>query len=186
MPASDREVFTYFQEDPNTTPETALLAYAAYVQAKYDWVDHQAQRGRSVTAEDIEEWTASQPETRLIEIRDTALTFFADAATTYMQPHLEAAKETAVKGSILSEGKRLNTELTAKVDTAMAALDRKVENATSFSGTWKQNMFLGVAASFAFTVLVILGGFIFDRDPSPFAWFKARAPAVAAPGTLAP
>ena len=31
MPATDREVFTYFQEDPHTTPETALLAYAAYV-----------------------------------------------------------------------------------------------------------------------------------------------------------
>ena len=30
MPATDQEVFTYFRDDPHTTPETALLAYASY------------------------------------------------------------------------------------------------------------------------------------------------------------
>lgn len=167
MPATDREVFTYFQEDPHTTPETALLAYAAYVQAKYEWMDHQAQRtGRAPTAVEADEWTASQPEGRLIEIRDTALTFFADAATAYMQPQIEAAKAEAVRRSILADVQRLNADVAAKVDRA-----------TSLRGTWKSGLFLGVAASFLFTALVIAGGFIFDRDPSPFAWFKPRPPA---------
>lgn len=170
MPATDQEVFTYFRDDPYTTPETALLAYASYAQAKYEWMDHQTQRtGRVPTAAEADEWTASQPENRLVEIRDTALTFFADAAAALMQPQIDAAKVQAIDGSILAEVQRLNAELAAKVTAA-----------TSFAGTWKQGLFLGVAASFAFSALVVAGGFIFDRDPSPFAWFKPR-PAVVAP-----
>ena len=119
------------------------------------------------TVAELDEWTASQPESRLVEIRDTALTFFADAAAALMQPQIEAAKAQAIDGSILAEVQRLNADLTAKVTAA-----------TSFAGTWKQGLFLGVAASFAFTALVVAGGFIFDRDPSPFAWFKPNTAAV--------
>ncbi len=167
MPETDREVFAYFLADPSNPREVALLAYASYAVSKYDWAAHFEQRyGRRPDPEEADEWTASQPESRLIEIRDTAITFFADAATAFM------AKAAAVNASIMSEVQRLNQDLTTKV-----------EQATSFSGTWKQGLFLGVAASFAFTALVIAGGFIFDRDPSPFGWFKPRPPAVTIPET---
>lgn len=174
MPASDRGVFTYFLEDDSSTREVALLAYASYAASKYDWTAHFEQRfGRPPNPEEADEWTASLPESRLTEIRDTAVTFFADAATAFMLPQIEEAKATAVNASILAEVQRLNQDLSTKV-----------EHATSFGGTWRQGLFLGIAASFAFTALVIAGGFIFDRDPSPFGWFKPRPAAVSpAPGS---
>ena len=176
MPATDRDVFAHFLNDNTISREIALLAYASYAEAKYDWMALFEERyGHPPAEEQANEWTASLPASRLNEIRATAVAFFTDAATAYSLPQIEAARDEAVSSSILAEVKRLNLDLAGKV-----------EHATSFGGTWKQGLFLGVAASFAFAALVIAGGFIFDRDPSPFGWFKPKPVSVAPPSSAAP
>lgn len=162
MPGSDREVFAYFAADPETPREVALLAYASYAAAKYEWLAHHEQRhGRPPTQAEADEWTANLPESRLAEIRDTAVAFFADAATAYMQPQVEAAKSQAVDASILAEVRRLNADLAAQV-----------ERATSLRRTWLPNILAGVVASFVFALVVLAGAAIYRGDPSIFALFK--------------
>ena len=172
MPHNDREVFAYFAGDPTVTREIALLAYASYAAAKHDWMElHEQRFGRAPTPDEADEWTASLPDSRLNEIRDTAVAFFADAATVYMQPQVEAAKGEAVEASVLAEVRRLNTDLAAKV-----------ERATSLRATWLPNLMIGIVASVMFTLFVMVGAAIYERDPSPFALFKPSPPPAAPQG----
>lgn len=158
MLRSDREVFAHFLEDDTATREVALLAYASYAASKYEWAAHFERRfQRPPTAEEADEWTASLPESRLSEIRDTAVTFFADAATAYMLPQLEEARANAARDAVL-----------LKVEAVAA----RVERATSLRATWLPSLLTGVVASVVFTLLVLVGAAIYRGDPSVFALFK--------------
>jgi hypothetical protein len=167
MPATDREVFAYFLQDETTTREIALLAYASYAASKYDWATHfEQRRGRPTPPEEADEWTADLPESRLIEIRDTAVTFFADAATAYMLPQIEEARASALRDALVAR---------------MEIVEARVERATSFRATWLPNLFIGVVASFLFALIVLGGAAIYRGDPSIFALFKDPPPAPAQP-----
>ena len=61
--------------------------------------------------------------------------------------------------------RRLNTDLAAKV-----------ERATSLRATWLPNLMIGIVASVMFTLFVMVGAAIYERDPSPFALFKPSPP----------
>lgn len=155
MARNDREVFDLFQNDPACTREIALLAFASYSAAKHDWSGlYEQQHGVPPGLAEVERWITELPPSRFSEIRDTAIAFFEEAATAYMQGMIEEERARAVDGSILAEVRRLNQDLA-----------RKVERATSFWGTFWGNLVVGIAASLGFTVLVILGGLIFEKDP---------------------
>ncbi len=163
MPLNDREVFEHFLNDPDATLEIAHLAYAAYASSKYDWATHYEQRkGQPPGAEEMDEWIASLPPSRLTEIREAAATTFDLAAQAYMANRIEAEKERAVRDSILGQ---------------VEGMARRVEAATSFKATWLPNLFIGVVASFLFALIVLGGAAIYREDPSIFALFKASPPA---------
>jgi hypothetical protein len=151
MPASDREVFDHFLNDPDTSREVALLAYASFAQDKYAWVEHRETRdGQPPTPQDIDGWIADLPEQRFRAIRDAAVEAFDVAARTYMAPEIEKAGRDALDAAIL----------------------RRVERATSFWRGFPGNLLVGTVASLVFAALVILFGIVFERDPSPTAIFK--------------
>lgn len=54
---------------------------------------------------------------------------------------------------------------------------RLVERATSLWATWLPNLMIGVVASVMFTLFVMVGAAIYERDPSTFALFKQSPPA---------
>jgi len=160
-------VFEHFLKDPDATLEIAHLAYAAYASSKYDWARHfEERKGRPPTPEEIDEWIASQPPSRLDEIMEAAKTTFELAATAYMANRIEAEKERAVRDSILGQ---------------VEGMARRVETATSFKATWLPNLFIGVVASFLFALIVLGGAAIYREDPSIFALFKASPPALTQP-----
>ena len=74
-----------------------------------------------------------------------------------MKTRMEEERAKAVDSSILS-----------RVET----MAERVERATSFRATWFPNLCIAVVASFAFVVIVVVGGIIFANDPSPFALLK--------------
>ena len=159
MPVNDREVFEHFSTSLSASPEIAHLAYAAYASSKYDWVRHfESRKGISPTAEEIDEWIASQPPSRLDEIREAAEITFELAAQAYLANRIEEEKERAVRDSILGQVQGMAT---------------RVETATSFRATWLPNLFIGVVASFVFAAIVTFGAAIYTRDASLFALFKA-------------
>lgn len=165
MPRTDEDVFARFRKDPSLTREQAHLAYAAYAEAKYDWVEHIRKRtGSAPTPEQIEAWIADLPDSRFEELRIAAFNFFEEAAEAYMQPQVEAASTRAVEDSILGEVQQLSRELVAKVETALSP-----------STAWRIGIGAGLAASFLFTVLVVVCGWLFNSDPSPFALIKELA-----------
>jgi len=189
MPNNDREVFQHFLEDPDASLEVAHLAYAAYASGRYDWVTlFEERKGRSPTPEEVDEWIASLPPSRFVEIREAAAETFDLAANAYMASKIAAEKEQAVRASILDavNGMRIsvdanNREVLGEMRVARAA----VQTLTSFRGTWLPNIFTGVIASFVFAVIVIVMAAIYHRDPSIFALFKGpnEAPAAPAPAT---
>lgn len=173
MPVNDREVYAYFSSRSDNPPEVVALAYAGYAKAKYDWVAHIEQLdGTAPTAEAIDRWIAELPNSRLEGILEDATDLFDLAARAYMQAELEAAVENARDEAVVRE-------VTASNATVLA----RVERVTSFKSTLWPNLFIGVGASFVFSVVVIVGGLIFNRDPSPFAWFRDTPPP---PATTAP
>lgn len=158
MPLNDREVFEHFLKDPDASLEIAHLAYAAYASSKYDWAAHFEQRkGQPPTVAEMDEWIASQPPSRLTEIREAAATTFELAALAYLNARIEAEKERAVRDSILGQ---------------VEGMAKRVEVATSFKATWLPNLFIGIVASFLFALLVLGGAAIYREDPSIFALFK--------------
>lgn len=142
------------------------------------------QTGSPPSPQQIEDWIAALTESRFNELRLTSFAFFEEAADSYMQEQIEAAKGEAVDQSILGEVRRLNQELSAKVEAV-----------TSTGTAWKIGIGAGVLASLLFTLLVSLGNWIFTSDPSPFALMKtltnhgaapAPTPAPTAPAALPP
>ena len=155
MPANDREVFDYFRNNEETSIEIDHLAYAAYAFDKYEWMKHfEALKGKPPTIAEENEWISQLPETRLNDIRVDAYRFFEDAARSYMRDEIEAENKKAINSSIL----------------------REIRQFTSFGHNWLQNIFLGIVASFAFSIIVIIMGVIFAHDPSPIALYKEIAP----------
>jgi hypothetical protein len=108
-------------------------------------------------------------------LRLTSFAFFEEAAEAYMLEQIEAAKGAAIDQSILGEVRRLNQELSAKVQAA-----------TSTGTAWKIGVGAGILASLLFTLLVSLGNWIFTCDPSPFALIKKLVNHGASPSTTAP
>jgi hypothetical protein len=154
MPESDQEVFEHFRSDypPNDRREIAFLAYARFAQDKYDWVNHELARrgGQPPTEEEVTTWIAALPNSRLAEFHRGAAELFQAAAEEYMKPRIEEERAKAVEQSILL----------------------RVEQATSFRRTFLPNLFIGVVASFAFAVIVLVGTAIYRGDPSILALFK--------------
>jgi hypothetical protein len=151
MPANDREVFEYFQRDDDTISEVELLAYASYALDKYEWMKKfEELHGTSPTQAEIDDWINHLPDSRLEETFDQALSFFDTAAREFLKDEIDTATKKAVDDSILSEVKRH----------------------TSFRSTWLLNVFCGIVASLAFSLLVIVMSLIFSHDPSPIALFK--------------
>ncbi len=158
MPSNDREVFRHFRDDPELSPELASLAYAAYASQRYDWVElFETRKGRPPNSDEVDEWIASLPLSRLEDIKRSAADTFDLAATAYMADRTEEAMAQAVRESVLGEVRELAAQIKA---------------ATSFRSTWLPNLFVGVIASFAFALIVLVGAAIYQRDPSLFALFK--------------
>lgn len=159
MPADDREVYEHFNSRPDDPAEVIALAYAGYAKAKYDWVAHvEARHNRSPSSEEVDRWIADLPDSRLEDLRQDAIDFFDLAARAYMAGEMERAVKEARDEAIVREVRGSNQQVQARV-----------EQATGFGSTFWPNLFVGVVASFAFSLLVILASLIFTRDPSPFA-----------------
>lgn len=159
MPETDQEVFEHFRSDYGSSREIALLAYARFAQDKYDWVNQRLKEkdGQAPTEAEVTRWIRDLPNSRLAEIHNSAANTFRDAAEEYMKTRMEEERAKAVDSSILS-----------RVET----MAERVERATSFRATWFPNLCIAVVASFAFVVIVVVGGIIFANDPSPFALLK--------------
>ncbi|MBI0436035.1 hypothetical protein [Roseomonas sp. KE0001] len=162
MPSNDREVFEHFLKHSGASPEVAHLAYAAYASARYDWVTLFEERNeRLPTPAEVDEWIANQPMSRFEEFRAGAEDTFDLAATAYMQDEIEKARDEGVRSALLAEVQRLNLELTATVTAA-----------TSTKTAFRVGIFSGLAATVIFTLLVLFGAWVFDKDPSPIAVTK--------------
>lgn len=176
MPANDREVYDRFNARPDDPPEVIALAYAGYAKAKYDWVAHiEAREGRPPSPEAVDRWIADLPDSRLEDLRQDAIDFFDLAARAYMAADLERAVEQARDDVLVREVRASNQQVQARV-----------EKATGFGRTFWPNLFIGVVASFAFSLLVILATLIFTRDPSPFALFRGAQEPPAQTGAAPP
>jgi hypothetical protein len=158
MPESDQEVFEHFRADYSGNREIALLAYAGYAQAKYDWVNHQlAKRGQAPSENEVARWIADLPNSRLAEIYERAITTFKDAAEHYMKPTMEKERTEAVERAVSAE---------------IREMLRRVERVSSFKMTFLPNLFTGIVASFAFALIVLVAAVIYQHDPSVFALSK--------------
>jgi hypothetical protein len=169
-------MFEHFQSDYVSTPEVALLAYARYVQDKYDWIAQRLTRaGKAPTEAEVTRWISDLPTSRLAEIQAGASNTFKQAAEAYMAARIAEERTKAVNESILGGvqaiAQRVETTAQRVEETA-----RRFERATSLRATWLANVFIGIVASFAFTLIVLLGAAIYRRDPSPFALFKDGLP----------
>jgi hypothetical protein len=176
MPESDYEVFEHFRSDYGSTREIALLAYARYAQDKYDWIAQRLTKsGEAPTEGEITKWISDLPNSRLAEIHVGAIDTFRRAAEVYMATRIAEERTKAVNESILGsvEAMAQRVETTAKRAEDTAA---RFERATSFRETWLANVFVGIIASFGFTVIVLLGAAIYRKDPSPFALYKEDRP----------
>jgi len=156
MPKTDREVFEYFRSDPETSVEVDNLAYASFAFHKYEWMEQFASlRGRQPTQAEENQWISELPDSRLDEIRDVAYLAFEAAADGYLRERIEQERKTAVEQSILTE----------------------IRQFTSFWRNFGPNLLIGIAASVAFSLLLIVMASIFADDPSPIALYKQIAPA---------
>ncbi len=163
---SDRDVFRRFTEG-GSSRAVALLAFASYAEAKYDWeAHHETRHGKPPTAIEVERWIRDQSDARLDEIQKGAVAWFAEAANAYMTDQIEAERQQAVAQSILSEVNAIRT---------------RVEDVTSFRATFWLNLFVGVVASFVFAFIIIGASLIFNKDPSPFSFFKKPEPVATVP-----
>jgi hypothetical protein len=174
MPANDRDVYAYFSTRPDTSPEVVALAYAGFAKAKYDWIAHiEAMGGVAPSAAEVDRWIVELPTSRLEGFLEDAIDHFDLAARAYMAEDLADVAEAARDNAVVRE-----------VTASNAALLAQVQKVTSFKSTLWPNLFLGVGASFVFSLVIILAGMIFNRDPSPFAWFHSApaAPPAGGPG----
>lgn len=151
MPTSDREVFERFLSDPDRSREEALLAYASYAAEKYDWLAHaEARDNRTPDDAEVTRWISDLSDARMRAIQEQAVAAFDVAARAYMEPVIERETKEAVDASILAA----------------------VQRATSFRATFWPNLFIGIVASIAFSVLVLLIAWVADRDLSLVGLWK--------------
>jgi len=165
MPATDQEVFEHFHTDyPGTSRAVALLAYARYAQAKYEWIKQKHTIGSiAPTERDITRWISELPNSRLEEIHAGVLRFFEAAAEALFVDRIDQERARAIEQSIVG-----------RVD----AMATRVERATSFWRTIGPNVIVAVVGSFVFALIIILASLVVTHDPSPFAWLKERSSAV--------
>jgi len=155
MPSTDREVFEYFQSKPETPVEVDYLAYAKYAYDKYEWMQKFEEiNKREPNVEEENNWIAHLPDSKLDETHNDAFGFFELAARKYMEDEIEEEKKSAINSSILME----------------------IRNFTSFWRNLPANLMIGIFASLIFSVLIILMGVLFARDPSPVALYKELTP----------
>lgn len=171
MPASDRDVYRHFHAYGDDPPEVTALAYAGYAKAKYDWFAHvEARAGRPPTPEEVDRWIADLPDSRLEGLRQVAIDLFDRAARAYMAAEIERAVAAARDDAVIREIRASN-----------AAVMARVQRTTAFGSTFLANLFIGIVASFAFSLLIIFASLIFTRDPSPFALYRSLQPEPAHP-----
>jgi hypothetical protein len=116
-----------------------------------------ARDGRAPTDDEITRWIADLPNSRLDGIYSGAISQFRTAAEEYMKPRIEEERTRAVESSILG-----------RVET----IARRAEHAASFWRNVVPNLFIGIVASFVFSLIVLVGAAIYRGDPSIFALFK--------------
>ncbi len=150
MPNNDREVFEYFRRDEDTSAEVDSLAYASYAFDKYEWMSKLEQSGKVVTPEDVDRWIAELPDSRLDEIQENAFAFFRKTVATYIE----------------------EAEVRAYQRGQQDAIVQQVERATSFWRNLPGNIAVGIVSSFAFALLLIAASLVFNKDPSPIAFYQ--------------
>jgi len=156
MPANDREVFAYFRRDPSSPPAVDALAYASFSFDKYEWMAKRKEiSGTAPTGEQVDQWISELPNSRLDEMQRSAFEFFQRTIAKYV---LEARAEAYQAG---------------KQD----AIVSRVTEATSFWKNLPGNIAVGVVSSFAFAVILILASIVFNKDPSPIAFYEKLSPA---------
>jgi hypothetical protein len=163
MPANDEEVFAYFRRDPNSDPAVDALAYASFSFDKYEWMAKREEiAGTAPTGEQVNQWISELPDSRLDEIQQTALEFFRRTVAIYISDARAEAYQAGKQDAIVS----------------------RVTEATSFWKNLPGNIAVGVVSSFAFAVILILAAVVFNKDPSPIAFYEkltTTAPAAARP-----
>jgi hypothetical protein len=153
MPETDQEVFDHFSNLAGENFEIGLMAYAKYAQEKYDWATHKRLHdGYPPSDEETTRWITELTNSRLDGIYSGAIIQFGAAAEDYMRPRIEAER-LAVPGRV---------EIAAQ----------RVERATSFWRNVVPNVIVAVAASFVFSLIVLVSAAIYRGDPSIFALFK--------------
>jgi hypothetical protein len=168
MPDTDQEVFEHFGSGYGDTEEVALMAYARYAKAKYDWVNHELGRLQRLPTEvEVSQWVAALPNSRLDEIRDSAVSQFQVAAEEFVRPRIEEARVRALESVVFS-----------RVDAAA----QRVERATSFWRNVLPNILVTTISSFVLAVFLIVAAVVYQRDPTVLGMFRG-APAQTQPGT---
>jgi len=156
MPASDREVFDYFRRDPRSPPAADALAYASFSFDKYEWMAKREEiSGTAPTGEQVDQWISELPYSRLDEIQHNALEFFEQTLSDYVLPARADGYQAGKQDAIVS----------------------RVTEATSFWKNLPGNIAVGVVSSFAFAVILILASIVFNKDPSPIAFYGKLSPA---------
>jgi hypothetical protein len=174
MPASDREVFSYFGRDPDTALEVDYLAFATFSSDKFDWMKKfEENRRRPPTPEEVELWISELPDSRLEDIRASAESTFDAAARAYLEDEIKERVERAIAESISSNVRESNEALRLAVSAHNDATLSRVRGFTSFRESWPTNVAIGVASSFVFALIIIAASLIYHRDPSPLAIVKA-------------
>jgi len=158
MPENDREVFRYFQTDPKSRVSVDSPEYAAFALAKCDWMaKFEEKSGKTPTQQHIDRWISELPDSRLNDLKQTAVDVLNVTYSTYV------------------EQARLAGYKAGKDD----AVIRRVELATSFWRNLPGNIAVGVTSSFA--LLLILVSLLFNKDPSPIARYRKLSASPASP-----
>jgi hypothetical protein len=154
MPKSDQEVFEHFRSDYDRRLgiEVALLAYARFAQAKYDWVNH-----NQATEDEVARWISGLPNSYFSEIHKNAVNLFNDAAEEYMKPNMDVERAKAVEQSILNRVEKMA---------------ERVERATSSWRLFLPNVVASVVASFVFAAIVLFCVAVYHGNTSILDWFK--------------
>jgi len=169
---SDRDVFKRFMEDDKSSRQVALLAFASYAERKYDWEAHyETRHDEPPGGNEIERWIKDLSDAYLNDILNSAIDYWDDAARNYMADQIAVERQQAVDQSISSK---------------VEAIRSRIEEITTFRSMFWPHTGFAVIGSFFFAILIILAGWIFNKDPSPFAFFKQPEPAATAPVSAKP
>ncbi len=105
MPNNDREVFERLTSEPDTEIAQDFLTYAIFAHEKGQWIELFQSRngGQDPNQVDIDNWISNLTDSQFLSMRQSARTFFVEAAEAFFEARLEAERDSILREAIISE-----------------------------------------------------------------------------------